>query len=138
MVTSVATDRDTAEATCVASGGHLATITSSAQNSALVSAFSAQVTSSPCIYGDNCFWIGYKRVYSGGAFAWTDNSTSTYTNWGSTLDNCGGCEACTHVRTSGSWNDVACSLSTDTCGDGKLGSYQGLCKRSGNMLCMCH
>ena len=125
MMTSVATDRGTAEATCVANGGHLATITSFAQNSALVSAFSSEVTFP--------FWIGYKRVSSGGAFAWTDKSTSTYTNWGPSFDNCGGCEDCTFVSADGSWNDVACSLATDTCWGGKLGSYQGLCKKTGNI-----
>ena len=136
MMTSVATDRDTAETNCVAYGGYLATITSSAQSDALVSVFSSQV-SSPCgsFTNGTCFWIGYKRVSTYGSFVWADGSSYTYTNWNTpNPDNCGGSEACTVVmiHNSSRWSDVACSQSTDVCGGGTWGSYQGLCKKTGN------
>jgi len=121
-VTASATDWDTAETTCISLGGYLATITSSNQNAALLSAFSTKVAGS-------AVWIGYKRVSSGGAFAWADGSTSTYTNWVSgEPNNQNGCEICTQLFIStGQWNDYACA--TNACGS-SVASFQGICKRA--------
>ena len=131
MVTANATDQSTTASTCHVHGGMLATIYSSEQNAALVNAFSSQVTSPLATTTSNAFWIGFERESTKRPFTWLEGSASAYTNWDAGQpDNCGGYDDCSIVQISnGKWGNVACSLSTDFCnGQGRFGSYQGLCK----------
>lgn len=59
-----------AEENCKSLGAHLATIQSSAENTAIRDYYS----SAP-------IWLGYNDMDSDFQFSWVDNSTSTYTNW---------------------------------------------------------
>jgi hypothetical protein len=93
----------TAETACGADGGTLATITSSAQNAAVIGAYSANVP----------FWIGFTDSATEGTFLWVDGTPTSYTNWYSTEpDNTGpsGSPAnCVIVNTAaGQWYDRPC------------------------------
>lgn len=93
-------------------GGHLATITSRAQNE-LARSFS-----------DADCWIGYSDQAAEGSWVWADGTATAYSNWGHTWyeqqpDNCCAGEDCaflsgtgaesTHGLPSGTWGDVDCS-----------------------------
>ena len=63
-----------AEASAVALGGHLATISSASENQFLVSTYPNQ----PAWY---MYWIGLNDASQEGVYTWTSGETVTYTNW---------------------------------------------------------
>ena len=92
-----------AESSCQGWGYELNTIDDATEN-AVVAAYNSTYS-----MGDP--WIGLSDVASEGTWVWSSGSSSTYTNWGSGEPNDSGGEDCTHIYTSGSWNDLPCSSS---------------------------
>jgi len=91
-----------AETTCVANGGHLATIESQAQNNWVV-AISAQTRQH--------VWIGATDQFSEGT--WTNavgQTALTFTSWRSGEPNGGSGESCASMphHWAGKWNDAGC------------------------------
>lgn len=88
---------------CALSGGYLATISTAAMNTAIVSMFGSSST----------YWIGYERAtLPCGPWVWQDGSTPNYTNWGTAQPDCNmNNEACTGInfRGAGYWNDFDCT-----------------------------
>jgi hypothetical protein len=93
----------TAETACESDGGHLASITSSADNAAITSAYSA---SAP-------IWIGLTDAAVEGTFVWVDGTPFSYSNWLSpNPDNtgpAGGPANCAMLQDTGQWNDRVCA-----------------------------
>jgi len=88
-------------------GGTLAVINDAAEEDWVFSTFGA--------YGgtNRNLWIGLRRQWPGGPFAWVTDEKSDYVNWHEGQpDNAGGVENCVHIwaRSSdnpNSWNDVS-------------------------------
>jgi len=87
-------------------GGTLAIITNSAEQKWVYSEFGG--------YGGNnrILWIGLRRQYPGGPFAWVNGDPTNYSNWcPGQPDNSGGVEDCVVMwspndpRTAETWND---------------------------------
>ncbi len=94
-------DTPTAEASCMALGGHLATVADASEDASILLLRGAVTTNT---------LIGYTDELLEGSFGWFSGSTSTYSNWAAGEPNNGaGNEDCTHVRDDGTWNDVSCS-----------------------------
>lgn len=97
-----------AQAGCVAWGGHLARISSAAENTSVRS-----IANTVC-GAASTLWIGATDQFTEGAFVWTDGTPLTYTNWaGGEPNNCVGCcsianagEDGSQMLASGQWNDV--------------------------------
>ena len=90
-----------ASATAIAAsyGGHLASITSAAENDLLAGMMSTQ-----------CALIGYTDVNTEGHFVWSTGETSTYSNWSAGQPNsANGNQDCT-VLCSDGWNDSHCEV----------------------------
>lgn len=86
---------------CEKIGGHLATITSSAENSAIASLVSS-ASSNPR------YWLGGTDAYTEGTWRWVTGETfSSFTKWSSGQpDNSGGVEHYLEMwKSDGSWND---------------------------------
>src|SRR4051812_33400035 len=67
-LTDAAVSWDQAEAEAVALGGHLASVTSRAENDFILNNL-------------NGGWIGFNDIASEGKFAWTTGEPVTFTNW---------------------------------------------------------
>jgi hypothetical protein len=101
LLTDTATDWQSAEAAALALGGHLASLTSAAENTFLNQTFGPS--------GE--LWIGL-NLFSAGGWAWSSGESVTYQNWsGSEPNNGGGSEFTAKMYTSGAWADVAYSTS---------------------------
>ena len=110
-----------AEAACGKWGGHLAKISSAAENTVV-----RNVANGIC--GANSTpWIGVNDIAVEGTFVWPDGTAATYTNWaGGEPNNCVACctvanagEDSGQMLASGQWNDV--------CTAAALGCY--VCRR---------
>jgi hypothetical protein len=86
-----------AEAQAQASGGHLATVRSQAENDWLVSTFA----------GDGSFfWIGYHDSNTEGQFEWASGETPGYTNWRTgEPDDLNGADWAALIPSTGTWID---------------------------------
>ena len=90
-------------------GGTLAIVSNSSEQNWIFSSFGS--------YGgvtNRSLWIGLRRNWQGGPFAWVTGQQLTYTNWSlGEPDNCGGNESYVHMWSSsmkypgGKWNDAA-------------------------------
>lgn len=100
----------TAEAKAVAIGGHLATISSAAEDHWVYSTFST--------FGgiNRDLWIGLNDLGHKGTYTWISGESASYRNWsGGQPDNTGGIEDYVHIVsnafpdpvTHGKWNDLA-------------------------------
>jgi hypothetical protein len=93
---------DSAEAEAIALGGHLASITSSAENIFV----STLATSSGSTFAS---WLGLRRTNSGSPWYWSDGSATSYFNWApGEPNNAGGAEFYGWMYTpsaGGAWND---------------------------------
>ena len=90
-----------ASATVIAAsyGGHLATITSAAENDLLAGMMTTQ-----------CALIGYTDITTEGHFVWSTGETSDYSNWSAGQPNsANGNQDCT-VLCSDGWNDSHCEI----------------------------
>ena len=93
-------------------GGTLVVINDVAEEEWVFSTFGA--------YGDlnRNLWIGLRRQFPGGPFAWVTDEKSDYVNWhAGQPDNGGGAENCAHIWTRNadhpmSWNDLADNYSS--------------------------
>lgn len=86
---------------CQARNGQLASVGSSAENTAITGMFS----------GGETVWIGGNDVVTEGTWVWEDGSPWSYINWASGEPNNVGNEDCLALRTFDAfWNDSACSL----------------------------
>ena len=84
-----------AKSDCIARGGHLVTITSSAEN-----AFVSELA------GSYSIWIGFTDEASEGTWQWVTGESVTYTNWSSgEPNNYGSGEDYGEMISSGTWND---------------------------------
>ena len=88
-------------------GGTLAIIKNAAEQDWTFSTFGN--------YGSTArgYWIGYRRQWQGGPFAWITDDKSDYVDWDSgEPNNIGGNENCVEIRTDvhGSWNDTVETL----------------------------
>ncbi|NUP05604.1 MAG: DUF4215 domain-containing protein [Polyangiaceae bacterium] len=122
-----------AEAACVAAGGHLATVTSDAENEIVISV--RNPLQNP--------WIGAKddAVDTDAVFDWATDEAWGYTSFiaGQPDDDAafGGNGECLHINdAAGDWNDTNCDIDTfvvgricefelDTCGDAIVQSVNG-------------
>lgn len=97
-----------AQAACDALGMHLVTITSDAENDAIVNAFTHA--------GD---YIGHTDAMIEGEWMTVTGEIrvtgedGVYTNWGGAEPNNSGGEDCAHFRADGLWNDIDCSATQD-------------------------
>lgn len=87
-----------AEAVCVAQGGHLASIASSAESTIVL----GQTASS------NLYWLGYSDSATEGTFVAQDGSALSYTNWASEPDGGATTTCATLTSSDGKWTDDAC------------------------------
>jgi cysteine-rich repeat protein/YVTN family beta-propeller protein len=85
-----------AESACVALGGHLATVNSSAVQSVL------QLMGSFA-------WIGLTDAVSENVFRWLDGTTLSYTNWAGGQPNGGAGENCAYLENAYLWHDYPCA-----------------------------
>jgi len=95
---------DACEAAAEALGGHLATLTSAAEDSLVNARF----------IGYGHFWIGATDVRKEGTFKWVTGERFHYTNWApGQPDNQGGIQDCVQVWDSppDSWDDLNCATS---------------------------
>jgi hypothetical protein len=97
--TSAALAWDAAKTACESTGGHLATVASSAEETAVESVGS----------GDR--WIGLTRPtgspVKADSFKWVTGETMSYLKWGPGQPT--GAGECGAVRNGGSWSDIACA-----------------------------
>ena len=86
-----------AKSFCEQRGGHLVTITSSAENEFVASLFSCESV-----------WLGGNDVSIEGQFIWYTNEDFSYSNWGSGEPNNGksGGQDYIHMYRSGLWDDI--------------------------------
>jgi len=86
----------TADAACVALGGHLATITSAAENTLVVG-------------NGGQAWIGFTDQVSEGSYAWVTGEPVGYTSWAPGEPNNAGNEdyTVTNWGANGKWNDLS-------------------------------
>ncbi len=85
----------TSEANCTNVGGHLATITSLAEQNLVAGLSSSNI------------YIGLNDVNQEGTFEWVTGEPVTYTNWGSNEPSDSGAgEDYVHIRSTNDWNDV--------------------------------
>jgi hypothetical protein len=97
-----------AEAACVSQGGHLASVTSAADNSTLLGLTT----------GNNFYWLGYGDASVEGSWVWSDGAASSYTNW-TGEPNGGSSQNCAMVaQADGAWSDEACSVKKVTVCEG--------------------
>ncbi len=91
---------NSARSDCLAWGGDLVTISSSAEQGFLNSVLGATV-----------YWTGANDIASEGTFQWADGSVwGSYTNWEpSQPDNAGGGQDCTATSNGGQWYDYDCN-----------------------------
>ena len=66
------------------------------------------------VTGGSC-WIGINDIDNEGTFIWADGTEVTYTGWPIGEPNNSGNEDCTHMYTTGYWNDRACTYDQITC-----------------------
>jgi hypothetical protein len=93
----------TAEAACVAFGGHLVSMNSPSINTSVSN-------TAWSIWGTS-WWIGYSDTATEGTFVWSDGSPSGYTSWyGGEPNDYGTGEDCasTNYGDVGMWNDYTC------------------------------
>ena len=89
-----------AEAVCVSHGGHLATINSASQNTAVFMLADGQIV-----------WIGLTDAASEGTWVWMDGSPVVYSLWhAGQPDNYGSDEDCAVFWYGFEWNDVPCDM----------------------------
>ena len=87
-----------AESTCISAGGHLATITSTAENYFIYSITQTSV------------WIGASDSISEGSFVWRDGTAVSFSAWASGEPNASSTdEDCAEMTPYGYWNDLSCS-----------------------------
>lgn len=67
---------DGAEAEAIASGGHLASITSFEEN-----AFISALATAPSSGATFATWLGLRRIDASQPWTWSDRSATTYFNW---------------------------------------------------------
>lgn len=91
---------ETAKVDAEQRGGHLATITSAADNSAVSQLVAGKV-------GE--FLIGATDLDSEGNWQWITGEPWTYSNWGDGEPNNAGDEDCAAIRADGHWNDATIS-----------------------------
>lgn len=93
-------DWQTAKRICSAKGGHLVTIESSSENSALKSALS--------VFNNTRFWIGLTDIDLENQWAWISSAKATYTNWGTGEPNNDSCieDYAALNLPNGKWNDL--------------------------------
>ena len=97
-----------ARAYCEMLGGHLVSIATEEENTAMKDFISDGAKSN--------YWIGYTDYRDEGNFYWIDKTKSTYSNWGTNEpNNCFGCENYATLKKSGLWNDMRSSEFT-SCG----------------------
>lgn len=98
---------DAAEAYCVAGGGHLASVSSSGENSFLY----IDVMPGGLFDPSSPRWIGLNDKKTEGSFVWSSGDPFSYTNWKSGEPNdSGGNEDCVEIRwNDGKWNDNNCT-----------------------------
>ena len=91
-----------AEHFCRWQGGHLASITSEAEQAAVY----GLLISSGC--EKNLCWLGADSPERDGVWSWTDGSDFSYSNWAANQpDTYQGTESCLMIyRTDGTWNDL--------------------------------
>ncbi len=96
-------DFDTAKNACTNSGGHLAALTTSAEQTTVQA------------LGTGQRWIGLYRAGgppNDGSFAWIDGEPrGGFANWGSGLPQGGG--QCTYLQSGGTWANDACTSLRD-------------------------
>jgi hypothetical protein len=80
-------------------GGHLVKIEDAAEQAFLEAAYPVATAA---------FWIGLNDLANEGSFRWTDGTTPGFTAWSPGEPNNAGNENCTHMNSSGKWNDAAC------------------------------
>ncbi len=86
---------DNAQATCVASGGHLAVINNTAENTFLANILSLQSA-----------WIGASDTAVEGSFQWVNGEPFSYTNWyPGQPNNYSGSQHHVEMLNNGQWND---------------------------------
>ena len=84
-----------AEASCVANGGHLASVNSAAENNFLANILTNQTA-----------WIGLNDEASEGNFTWTNGDPVSYTNWYEDQpNNYNGSQDYVEMLSDGLWND---------------------------------
>ncbi len=101
------TDWQGARNACEVNGGHLASILSAEENSAIF-----RNLGSPWGYSGN-LWIGFSDVVLEGTFRWESGEAVTFGNWCAGEPNNAGKdgEDCTHLySTRNCWNDFDCSV----------------------------
>jgi hypothetical protein len=103
-----------AEATCVASGGHLASIGSQTESAAVFETAHEQCSSDGY---DDAVWIGLNDLVTTNSYKWTDATSSVFRNWNAGEPSHGENEHCVFMYTCGTgfawsyqkWNDVPCN-----------------------------
>ncbi|MFO0548110.1 MAG: DUF4215 domain-containing protein [Polyangiaceae bacterium] len=90
--------RALAETACQAVSGHLASITSAAENT-LVRTLLPQTT----------LYIGATDAATEGTWEWPSGESFSYSNWSTNEPNNSGDEDCVQLYVDGTWNDVPCT-----------------------------
>jgi len=89
-----------AEKTCITWGGHLASISSSRENSIVVMALSRNTYH---------YWIGFNGIRREKRYEWSDRSRGSYSNWDyKQPGNNGSDEDCAAIWNNRKWHDAPC------------------------------
>jgi C-type mannose receptor len=89
-----------ASALAEAYGGHLVSVTSDAENQALVHPQ----------FGQGRKWLGFNDIVEENTYVWSDDSSVTFTAWQPGEPNGEGEDCAVHEGAAGSWNDVSCAF----------------------------
>lgn len=93
-----------AEALCVADGGHLTSIHSDPENSAVI-VYLMKETATNVTFA----WIGLEYPVNGSVYYWSDNWHVVYTNWGQGQPDRREGGGCVGIDQNGFWFDTLCS-----------------------------
>jgi Lectin C-type domain/HYR domain len=99
IANATATNGAVAQTNCVNQGGHLAAISSLAENQFIRNAATSA--------GFGSYLIGYNDVITEGAFVWSNGQNLGFANWNAGEPNNSGNEDYTQVLTNGFWNDIS-------------------------------